>query len=123
MTSTLAEHLRALTDDGLGALLRQRPDLVVPIPPDVAALAARANGRASVARALDGLDQFTLEVIDGLRLVRSADGTSSLQTLFTMATEAGTDTAHVRAAVARLRELCLVVGPDSALALVPAIEE
>jgi hypothetical protein len=123
MTSTLAEHLRALTDDGLGALLRQRPDLVVPIPTDVAALAARANGRASVARALDGLDQFTLEVIDGLRLVRSADGTSSLQTLFTMATEAGTDTAHVRAAVARLRELCLVVGPDSALALVPAIEE
>ena len=73
MTSTLTEHLRALTDDGLGALLRARPDLVVPPVADLAALASRVNGRASVARALDGLDQFTLEVLDGLRLVRGPD--------------------------------------------------
>ena len=37
-------------------------------------LAARAQGRVSVARALDGLDQFTLEVLDGLRYVRADDG-------------------------------------------------
>src|SRR5258705_2262463 len=99
MTSMLAEHLRALTDEGLGALLRLRPDLVVPLPSDLAALAARAEGRASVARALDGLDQFTLEVIDGLRLVRTTDG-AALETLFTMATEAGADAGPIPAPAA-----------------------
>ena len=89
MTSTLADHLRALPDDGLGALLQLRPDLVVPVPPTSPPLASRAQGRVSVARALDGLDQFTLEVLDGLRLRPRRGGTAAWTTLLTLATEAG----------------------------------
>src|SRR5690349_16419602 len=123
MTSTLTEHLRALTDDGLGALLRARPDLVVPPVSDLAALASRVNGRASVARALDGLDQFTLEVLDGLRLVRGSDGSAAVETLYAMAAEQGTDARAVQQAVQRLRDLCLIVGPDAAVRLAPAVDE
>src|SRR5690242_16227943 len=101
MTGTLTENLRALTDDGLGALLRLRPDLVVPPLSDLHALASRLNGRASVGRALDGLDQFTLEVLDGLRLVRGPDGTCAVETLYTMAAEQGTDARTVQQAVQR----------------------
>ena len=51
MATTLADHLRSLPDDALGALVRQRPDLVVPVPSDISALAVRAQSRVSVARA------------------------------------------------------------------------
>jgi hypothetical protein len=133
MPSSLADHLRALTDDGLGELLRLRPDLVVPVPTDLSALAARLQGRASVARVLDSLDQFTLEVIDGLRVVRGSDdqdsfdvapaGKSTSASLETLLAMANVDPALVRAAVGRLRERFLVTGPDSALHLVPAVDE
>src|SRR5262245_45076082 len=123
MTSKLADHLRALTDPALGALLQLRPDLVVPVPADLSALAARAQGRVSVARALDTLDQFTLEVLDGLRLVRSPDGTASLDPLLALAAEAGADPIQVRAAVDRLRARFLAYGPEPALRLVAAVDE
>src|SRR5919204_2541613 len=70
MSVTLADHLRALPDHELAALVTLRPDLVVPVPADLSALAVRAQSRLSVARALDGLDRFTLEVLDALRLAR-----------------------------------------------------
>jgi hypothetical protein len=72
MSSTLADHLRALPGDGLAALFALRPDLLVPVPADTAALAARAQARVSVARALDPLDRFTLEVLDAVRLCRDS---------------------------------------------------
>jgi len=71
MSVSLADHLRALPDDDLAGLLALRPDLVVPVPSDVSALAVRAQSRVSVARALDGLDRYTLEILDALRLSRS----------------------------------------------------
>lgn len=74
MPMTFADHLRALPDDGLAALIALRPDLVVPIPVDISALAVRAQSRMSVARALDGLDRFTLEVLDAVRLSRDRLG-------------------------------------------------
>ncbi len=123
MTSKLAEHLRTLPDDGLGALLQLRPDLVVPVPADISVLASRAQGRVSVALALDGLDQFTLEVLDGLRLVRDETGVADVETLLTLATEAGAEPAVVRAAVDRLRARFLVFGAEDALHLVRAIDE
>ncbi|HEX6498061.1 MAG TPA: helicase C-terminal domain-containing protein [Micromonosporaceae bacterium] len=126
MATTLADHLRALPDHDLGTLLRQRPDLVVPVPADVSTLAARAQSRLSVARALDGLDRFTLEVLDGLRLSRDADGqTASMGTLLSMTSvgDKAPDAGQVRAAVRRLVDLAVVYGPDDAMHIVPGVDE
>jgi hypothetical protein len=63
---SLADDLRARTDAELAALLRDRPDLGFPLPSDLTALAARTASRASVQRAIDGLDAPTLQVLDVL---------------------------------------------------------
>jgi hypothetical protein len=124
MSSNLAEHLRALPDDGLGAFLRLRPDLVVPVPTDIGALAARAQSRVSVVRTLDSLDQFTLEILDGLRLVRGDDGeTASLDALLALTAEAGVAASEVRSAVNRLKARFLVFGPDHELQIVKVVDE
>src|SRR2546423_14349404 len=86
MGTTLADHLRALPDDGLAALLALRPDLVVPAPADLSALAARAQTRVSAARALDPLDRFTLEILDALRLAREG-GATSLDAVLALVTQ------------------------------------
>ena len=124
MTTTLADHLRALPDDKLGALLRLRPDLVVPVPADLSALAARAQSRVSVARALDGLDRFTLEILDGLRLVADDRGVASVNALLALTAEAGADPARVGQAVQSLRDKLLIFGPNgTAVRIVRAVEE
>ncbi|MEU9506958.1 helicase-associated domain-containing protein [Micromonospora sp. NPDC048170] len=126
MTTSLADHLRSLPDESLAALLQLRPDLVVPVPADVSALATRAQSRVSVARALDALDQFTLLVLDAARLTRdAADGTTSTEAVLAMAT-AGPHRpapATVRAAVNRLRALFLLYGPESGLHVVASVDE
>ena len=101
MTNDLAQIIRALPDETLGALLRLRPDLVVPVPSDTYALAIRSQSKVSLARALDSLDQFTLEIVDAVRLGALPDHPA------------------VPRALARLRERFLLVGDD----LVPGIEE
>jgi hypothetical protein len=123
MTSKLVDHLRALSDEGLGVLIQLRPDLVVPVPADLSALASRAQGRVSVARALDGLDQFTLEILDGLRYVRGDDATAAVETLLTFTAEAGVDPARVRTALDQLRDRALIFGPDATVHLVKTIDE
>ena len=60
---TLAEQLRGWTDEQLSALLEARPDLATPAPHDSSQLAARVVVKASVLRALDGLDALELAVL------------------------------------------------------------
>src|SRR6266508_245238 len=120
--STLADYLRALPDDDLAALVRLRPDLVIPVPADLSALASRAQSRLSVARALDGLDRFTLEVLDALRLTRCPN-TTSVAAVLALTAQGGNDEACVRAAVDRLRGLVLVYGHDAALHMVGCVDE
>jgi Helicase conserved C-terminal domain len=120
--SNLADHLRALPDDDLAALVRLRPDLVIPVPADFSALASRAQSRLSVARALDGLDRFTLEVLDALRLTRTPN-TTSVAAVLALTAQGGTDEASVRAAIDRLRGLVLVYGYDTALHVVSSVDE
>ncbi|WP_427383876.1 helicase-associated domain-containing protein [Janibacter sp. G56] len=61
---SLAEDVRARSDEELAALLVARPDLARPMPADLTALAARASTTASVQRAIDHLDRPRLEVLE-----------------------------------------------------------
>ncbi|GAA2351066.1 helicase-associated domain-containing protein [Dactylosporangium salmoneum] len=121
-TTTLADHLRALPDEELAALIRLRPDLVIPPPSDFSALAHRAQSRVAVARALDALDQFTLEILDALRYTRVGH-TSSVEAVLALTAQSGVEAARVRAAIDRLRAFAVIFGPDEALRIVGAVEE
>jgi hypothetical protein len=126
MTISLADHLRTLPDESLAALLQARPDLVVPVPADVSALALRAQSRVSVARALDGLNQFTLAILDAARLTRSPDdGTTSTEAVLAMATAGPRPPAPatIRGAVNRLRALFLLYGPEHELRVADGVDE
>jgi hypothetical protein len=123
MTATLTDHLRSLPDEALAELLRLRPDLLVPVPADMDALAARAESRVSVARALDRLDQFTLQILDAVRLTRDADGHSSVDAVLAMAASPSVKPAAVRATLDRLRALVLIHGPDTTLRVVAGVDE
>ncbi|GAA2436209.1 helicase-associated domain-containing protein [Actinomadura vinacea] len=63
---TFADWLRARDDDALRSLLSARPELVNPVPADMAALATRASTPAAISRALDRLDRFALAVLESL---------------------------------------------------------
>jgi hypothetical protein len=124
MTLSFADQLRGLPDEELSALLGLRPDLVMPVPGDVSALAVRAQSRMSVARALDGLDRFTLEILDTLRLTRSDDtGATSVEAVLTLTAQSGADPVRVKAALDQLRGLALVFGSDLALHVVAGVDE
>ncbi|WP_151774341.1 helicase-associated domain-containing protein [Streptomyces abyssomicinicus] len=126
---SLAEALRARDDVSLSALLRARPDLVSPVPTDLTQLATRAGTRASVARALERLDRFTLQTAEALAV--ASDPASYDELLRLMAGEQGDDpeaaaSPVVRAlphAVDKLREQALVWGDDARLRLVRTARE
>ena len=69
---SLADDVRARTDEQLRELLQQRPDLARPAPADLTSLAARASTRASVQRALDSLDRAHLQVLEAASLQTGA---------------------------------------------------
>ncbi|GIJ65600.1 helicase-associated domain-containing protein [Virgisporangium ochraceum] len=118
--ATLTDHLRGLSDERLAALVRLRPDLVVPVPGDLTALAVRAQSRLSVARALDSLDRFTLEVLDAVRFLPAP---VSVEAVLAIASQCGAEPAVTRPALAALCDRALVYGPDHDLAVVPAVTE
>jgi hypothetical protein len=122
MATTFADQLRSLPDEALGALIQLRPDLVVPVPADISALAVRAQSRNSVARCLDGLDEFTLTVLDAARLTRSADtALTSVAAIIELAGDVPAD--DVRLAIERLRTRFLLHGPEDGLQVVGAVDE
>lgn len=73
---SLADWLRGRDDRQLATLLRLRPDLALPAPPDLGALAGRIAVRTSTQRAVDSLDSFTLAALE--RLLLLADDTDTV---------------------------------------------
>ena len=104
---SLADDLRHRDDDALAELLRARPDLLHPVPTDLGALATRAGSATSVARALDSLDRFTLQVAETIAALDEPATGEQIRACFD-----GELAAPVDAAVDRLVDLALVWGED-----------
>ncbi|MBA8826710.1 hypothetical protein FHX42_004089 [Saccharopolyspora lacisalsi] len=120
--SSLVDWLRARSDEELVALLRARPDLATPPPADSSVLATRAGVRASVARACEDLDSFTLTVLEAFVLLDADESPVSLSTVSDML-GAGITPERVRRSLSELRERMLVWGDDAELSLTPAARE
>ncbi|MFD9866637.1 helicase-associated domain-containing protein [Streptomyces niveus] len=120
---TLAEALRTRDDDALAALLRTRPDLLSPVPNDLSQLATRAGTRASVMRALERLDRFTLQSAEALAASTDPAPYESLLALMTGDEGDARVEAALPRAVATLREQALIWGADDRLRLVRTARE
>lgn len=63
-TRSFADYLRGIDDPGLLSLFALRPDLVSPVPHDIASLAVRANSAPSLARAVERLNEWQFQVLE-----------------------------------------------------------
>ncbi|MFF0209938.1 helicase-associated domain-containing protein [Streptomyces althioticus] len=120
---SLAEALRGRDDVSLAALLRSRPDLITPVPTDLTQLATRAGTRASVVRALERLDRFTLQTAQALAI--ASEPATYDELLGLMAGDDGDPavSAALPQALGTLREQALVWGGDGRLRLVRTARE
>ncbi|MEU5522597.1 helicase C-terminal domain-containing protein [Streptomyces sp. NPDC047860] len=120
---SLAEALRGRDDVSLAALLRSRPDLITPVPTDLTQLATRAGTRASVVRALERLDRFSLQTAQALAV--ASDPATYDELLGLLAGDDGDPavSAALPRTLAALREQALVWGGDDRLRLVRTARE
>ncbi len=114
---SVTEWLRSRTDEQLVTLLRNRPDLALPAPADLAVLATRLTVRSSLARATDSLDAFTLRVLEAIALQSTPGSVSVAAELI------GARDAEVNTAVDRLGEWGLVWRDGDRLHLVGSARE
>ncbi len=63
---SFSDYLRSVDDAALISLFSARPDLVTPVPPDIASLAVRACSAPSLARAIDSLNKWQLQVLESV---------------------------------------------------------
>src|SRR6476659_8967310 len=97
---SLADDILGRTDAQLTALVLARPDLARPAPSDLTSLAARAATRASVQRAIEGLDLGHLQVLEAVVVAGDGSGSGTVDELM-----GGLD---VRSQLQRLWDLALV---------------
>ncbi|MCP3800086.1 helicase-associated domain-containing protein [Allokutzneria sp. A3M-2-11 16] len=119
---SLVDWLRAQDELALVELLRARPDLATPPPPDTGVLATRAGMRASVVRACEDLDAFTRSVLDALVIAGAELDPQPLARINRLMGR-GVPAARTKEAVRALRELAVAWGPDTAISVVPAATE
>ncbi|HET6707696.1 MAG TPA: DNA-binding protein, partial [Amycolatopsis sp.] len=115
--TSLADWLRAESDDALAELLRTRRDLSTPPPSDSTVLATRAGTPGSVARACEDLDTFTLAVLEACLLAGADRDPVPVEDVEKLVK---TDIAEP---LTRLRARALTWGPDDALRVPPAARE
>jgi len=124
---SLADDLRGRDDQALARLVAARPDLVHPVPVDLAGLALRAGSPGSVAAALRQFDHLTLQVVLAAALAPSPTSVAAIVAPVAeqLAQSVGASAARgrVRAAVARLRDEGILWGSDRALHLVGAARD
>ena len=106
---TLADQLRAWSDEQVARLLAERPDLASPAPQDSSQLASRVGTRASVLRAVDQLTRLELVVLDAALALGGATSASALRAAV------NAEPAHVDEALDRIRALGLLWGDDESL--------
>ena len=99
MYRTFADYLRTLDDAALERLFTLRPDLISPTPPDYAALAVRTNSGPSVARVIDSLNAFEIQVLEAMMVLEEPINVKELEKI--------TDTS-ARFVYKKFEELCLV---------------
>ncbi|CAN5361942.1 helicase-associated domain-containing protein [soil metagenome] len=114
---SLSDWLRGRTDEWLAALLVARPDLALPPPADMGVLANRIGSTTSLARALEDLDAFTLQVLDGLLISPGTTSYAELRRLL------GPEVPEppARAALDLLRDRALIWGVDEELHVVGSV--
>jgi hypothetical protein len=61
---SFSDYLRSVDDDAFLNLFNSRPDLMFPVPSDIASLAVRACSAPSLARAIDSLNQWQFQVLE-----------------------------------------------------------
>jgi len=61
---SFSDYLRSVDDAALINLFSARPDLITPVPPDIASLAVRACSAPSLARAIDSLNAWQFQVLE-----------------------------------------------------------
>jgi hypothetical protein len=114
---TLTEALRAMSAEQLSALLDLRPDLLDPVPHDIAELASRSTILTSIARAVDDLNSWLRTVAEALAALPDPASLAELATML------GQPRSTAAAAIAQLRERALLWGEDDQLHLVRPVRE
>lgn len=108
----LSKELEARSDNSLRALFAARPDLISPMAPDFAALAARASARVSVQRVLERLTKPEMQVLETLHLCTNADTGHSVSAAGLKKVIAGSTLSALEPILAKLQELALIHRAD-----------
>src|SRR4051794_37005010 len=115
---SLADWLRAMDDESLATLFTERPELVVPVPPDMTVLSARATSRPSVLVAIESLTTLEIEVLELLTAIDEPMAAKKVARAV-----ADVPAGVVRDTIERLRSLALVWGNDDDLHVIRSVRE
>ncbi|HEX3205350.1 MAG TPA: hypothetical protein VHQ68_03840, partial [Propionibacteriaceae bacterium] len=114
---TLTEALRVMSAEDLATLLAARPDLLDPVPEDIAELASRSTTPASITRAIDELNGWLRTVAEALAALPDPTSVDDLEAML------GQSKVKVAAALQQLRGRGLLWGRDDLLHVVRPVRE
>lgn len=115
---TLTEALRVMSAEELATLLTTRPDLLNPVPEDVAELASRSTTPASITRAVDELNSWLRTVAEALSALPDPASVGDLEAILGQQSRE-----KVAAAVQQLRGRGLLWGREDQLHVVRPVRE